>query len=180
METTGKGFKMSKTQKVLAIAGGVLLTAGLGWLALRPKDASAAMLPEEDGNVVTPNPGNNVVITPHASTPVSDFVNNIVGGRNDNYPLKKGSKGDRVKALQNALSNNVGCRNILSARGIALPVADGDFGSKTENALRACYNVSQVNEALLKSIILKTAPLASASAGAGSGSGRLTAEGFYS
>ena len=48
--------------------------------------------------------------------------------RNDNFPLKKGSKGDRVKELQGLL---------LKYNPNALPNygADGDFGSETENAL---------------------------------------------
>jgi hypothetical protein len=49
--------------------------------------------------------------------------------RNDNFPLKKGSKGDNVRRLQNAL---------LKLNPSALPKygADGDFGNETEGWLQ--------------------------------------------
>jgi hypothetical protein len=49
--------------------------------------------------------------------------------RNDNFPLKKGSKGNNVRRLQNAL---------LKLNPSALPKygADGDFGNETEGWLQ--------------------------------------------
>ena len=46
------------------------------------------------------------------------------------FPLKKGSKGENVKLLQQALINKFG-KAILPKYG-----ADGDFGSETQNALK--------------------------------------------
>lgn len=45
--------------------------------------------------------------------------------KNDDFPLKKGSKGDNVRLLQEA----------LISKGAKINV-DGDFGTKTENALK--------------------------------------------
>lgn len=50
--------------------------------------------------------------------------------RDDNFPLKKGSKGPRVAVLQNALIAKYG-KSILPRFG-----ADADWGNETENALR--------------------------------------------
>jgi peptidoglycan hydrolase-like protein with peptidoglycan-binding domain len=49
--------------------------------------------------------------------------------RNEDFPLKKGSKGETVKKLQQALITKYG-KQILPKYG-----ADGDFGSETTNAL---------------------------------------------
>jgi hypothetical protein len=49
---------------------------------------------------------------------------------NDDFPLKKGSKGENVKQLQQALMNKYGS-SVLPKYG-----ADGDFGSETQNALK--------------------------------------------
>jgi hypothetical protein len=48
----------------------------------------------------------------------------------DDFPLKKGSKGDNVRHLQQALIDKYG-NSILPKFG-----ADGDFGSETQNALK--------------------------------------------
>ena len=51
-------------------------------------------------------------------------------GSGDDFPLKKGSKGDNVRQLQQALISKYGS-SILPKYG-----ADGDFGSETQNALK--------------------------------------------
>lgn len=65
---------------------------------------------------------------------------------NDSFPLKKGSKGPRVRELQLAL---------LKKNPTALPKfgADCDFGTETQNALKAVYNRTTVDtQALLDDI----------------------------
>lgn len=55
------------------------------------------------------------------------------------FPLKKGSKGDKVKELQ---------RKLLSKDSRSLPKygADGIFGSETETALKNLFNKTQIND----------------------------------
>jgi hypothetical protein len=61
----------------------------------------------------------------------------ISAGRNDKFPLKKGSKGNRVTLLQKALQKILG-EEVFSQY---TPI-DGDFGSKTAAALtRAGFSV---------------------------------------
>jgi hypothetical protein len=55
---------------------------------------------------------------------------NTVRSGNDEFPLKKGSKGDKVRQLQQALIDKYGS-SILPKYG-----ADADFGSETQNALK--------------------------------------------
>lgn len=52
-----------------------------------------------------------------------------VGSRNDNFPLKKGSKGNNVTRLQNALIK-------LNPSSLPKYGVDGDFGNETEAALQ--------------------------------------------
>jgi len=56
------------------------------------------------------------------------------------FPLKRGSKGDKVKQLQNALIAKYG-KNIMPRYG-----ADGDFGSETVNALKKAGLPATINE----------------------------------
>ena len=58
------------------------------------------------------------------------------------FPLKQGSTGSKVTALQNA----------LNARGENL-VVDGSFGPLTLGALQRQFNVSEVSETLYNQIV---------------------------
>ncbi|MBL7890756.1 MAG: hypothetical protein JNL24_14480, partial [Bacteroidia bacterium] len=60
--------------------------------------------------------------------------------RNDDFPLKKGSKGARVKQVQEVLLAKLG-KDALGKAG-----ADGDFGSKTEAALIKAGYPSTIDE----------------------------------
>jgi hypothetical protein len=60
--------------------------------------------------------------------------------RNDDFPLKKGSRGTKVKALQEALIAKYG-KSILPRYG-----ADGDFGSELTAALTKASLPSQIDE----------------------------------
>lgn len=60
--------------------------------------------------------------------------------RNDDFPLKKGSKGANVKALQQYLLSKLG------ATALGKGGADGDFGSKTEEALKKLGLSSVIDE----------------------------------
>ncbi|MFZ5553551.1 MAG: peptidoglycan-binding domain-containing protein [Bacteroidota bacterium] len=75
-------------------------------------------LEQEPEKTVTPSLPSASSYTPsYTSTPKSDF------------PLKKGSRGEKVKQLQNSLIQKYG-KTILPRYG-----ADGDFGSEMQNAL---------------------------------------------
>lgn len=66
---------------------------------------------------------------------------------NDDFPLKKGSKGATVKQMQQALINKYG-KSILPKYG-----ADGDFGSETTNALKKLGLPTSVDESTFNVIL---------------------------
>lgn len=85
--------------------------------------------PKKDALTPTPEP----IPTPGGGTP-----SGACSSTNDALPLKKGSKGPRVKELQMAL---------LKKNPSALPKfgADCDFGTETQTALKALYNRTTVD-----------------------------------
>ncbi len=84
------------------------------WLILKGNKKTPSYNPSPNYN---PNPSPNPNPNPNP-TPT----------RNDNFPLKRGSYGARVKELQLVLLKYDA--NILPQYGV-----DGDFGAETENAL---------------------------------------------
>lgn len=63
----------------------------------------------------------------------------LVGGTSSQYPLKLGSRGDLVAALQNALIAAYG-KTVLPKYG-----ADGDWGGETDTAVKAKLGISQID-----------------------------------
>ncbi len=120
-----EGIMESKTQnkrKIILIGLGVLGTgvAGfLGWNYWKKKKANQ----EEDTSSITE----------------SSSMSNAPA-KNDNFPLKRGSKGNRVTQLQNALVKKYGA-SILPKYGV-----DGMFGQEVEAALVRAKMQTSVNE----------------------------------
>ena len=67
--------------------------------------------------------------------------------KNDNFPLKRGSKGNRVTQLQNALVKKFGA-NILPKYGV-----DGMFGQEVETALVRAKLPTTINETIYNTLI---------------------------
>ena len=67
--------------------------------------------------------------------------------KNDNFPLKRGSKGNRVTQLQNALVKKFGA-NILPKYGV-----DGMFGQEVETALVRAKLPTTINETIYNSLV---------------------------
>ena len=125
-QTSGKG------KKILLISLGIAATGTLGyfgyqwWMKRKEKksDENASEVPDLDLN-------------PPAK---SNFSLPSAPKRNDDFPLKKGSKGARVKQVQEVLLTKLG-KDALGKAG-----ADGDFGSKTEVALIKAGYPSTIDE----------------------------------
>lgn len=69
--------------------------------------------------------------------------------RNDEFPLKKGSKGERVRQFQQALISKYGS-SVLPKFG-----ADGDFGSEMVNALKSKGLPASIDESTFN-VLVKT------------------------
>lgn len=110
---------MNRTTKIILISLGVIGTGvGIYFLLRKPKS-----------NGTTPSiEPNNPTLPPVKKT----------------FPLKRGSKGDKVKQLQRYL-------NINYSSGL---VVDGDFGPKTEAALNTATGLSQVSESWYQNNVL--------------------------
>jgi len=122
-QTSGKG------KKIVLIGLSVLATGTLGYFGYQywkeKKEAASSSIPDLD---LTP-PSNSSFNLP--TTPVK---------RNDDFPLKKGSKGTRVKQLQDALIEKYG-KQVLPKYG-----ADGDFGNELSTALAKQNYPASVDE----------------------------------
>jgi len=114
--------KTQNKRKIILIGLSVLGTgvAGfLGWNYWKKKKANQ----EEDTTSFTESPSVNTA-----------------PAKNDNFPLKRGSKGNRVTQLQNALVKKYGA-SILPKYGV-----DGMFGKEVEAALVRAKMPTSINE----------------------------------
>ncbi len=125
--------------------GAVSVVGYFGWQYIKKKkDAKSSNLDNEllkihpNGNPISPaDTTHKSTITDTTYTPPVDTTGtksskskSTSSGTGDGFPLKKGSKGDNVRQLQQALIDKYGS-SILPKYG-----ADGDFGSETQNALK--------------------------------------------
>jgi hypothetical protein len=94
------------------------------------------------------NPTSKPTYTPsYEITPSSDYGNyNSTPKTTSAFPLKRGSKGDKVRRLQQALVAQHGS-SILPRYG-----ADGDFGSELANALTKLKYPTRISESLFNVI----------------------------
>lgn len=121
---TNKKTKTKKSQAVkyvlIGLGGTALLTAGyFGWKYFSSPKSSSENYPETE-----PNPTPSFQPTPKPQSKSAPV-------RNDNFPLKRGSRGAKVIALQQALIAKYGVA-ILPKYGV-----DGDFGLEVETALKS-------------------------------------------
>lgn len=106
---------------------------------LNPMPGSTATPPFTTPDLHNPLPA---LPTPSYSGGSGSSYNNAGSTASDDFPLKKGSKGDNVRALQNALISKHG-RSMLPKYG-----ADGGFGSETAAALKKLKLPATVSETL--------------------------------
>jgi peptidoglycan hydrolase-like protein with peptidoglycan-binding domain len=101
---------------------------------LKTTSISAGSSVNNDIPAYTPSKTSNTKVTNTSySAPKSATINTV-------FPLKKGSKGENVRLLQEALIAKYG-KTILPKYG-----ADGDFGSETANALKKAGLPATINE----------------------------------
>lgn len=86
------------------------------------------------------------VIIPKTKTKTSTYTPAITVERSDEFPLKKGSKGENVRRLQDALITKYG-KQVLPKFG-----ADGDFGSELSASLKKLGLPSTISESTLNVI----------------------------
>ncbi|MDB5274475.1 MAG: hypothetical protein JWO58_2842, partial [Chitinophagaceae bacterium] len=82
------------------------------------------------------------------STSSTNKTYNFFSSGGDSFPLKKGSKGQRILQLQQALASTLGQDVMAKNGGI-----DGSFGAGTENALKLAGYGKTVSESLFNQIV---------------------------
>lgn len=86
--------------------------------------------------------------TTSTSSNTKSVFNIFSSSANDSFPLKKGSRGARVRQLQQALASILGASVFQQFSPI-----DGIFGTGTQNALRQAGYGTTVDEALFNQIV---------------------------
>lgn len=121
--------KPGKRKKIALIGLGVAAVGtGLffGWRYFQSQRNKNKSLQEDDDIVPYTPPVQTTPVVQTTYTPASAYVPQTTSG----FPLKKGSRGDKVRQLQNALIARYGA-SVLPRYG-----ADGDFGSEMTAALK--------------------------------------------
>lgn len=122
-QASGKG------KKIVLIGLSVLATGTLGYFGYQYWKGKKENAAEENPDLNLTPPSKSAFDIPSAPPK-----------RNDDFPLKKGSKGTRVKQVQEELISKLG-KDSLGKAG-----ADGDFGSKTEAALAKAGYPTTIDE----------------------------------
>jgi hypothetical protein len=128
--------KANNKRKTILIGLGVLGTGVAGFFGWhywsnkkKAKQEEENSTQSDSTNFNIPAPKQNNYLPPKTTPKTTP-------SRNDEFPLQKGSKGAKVKALQEALISKYG-KSIMPKYG-----ADGDFGSELTNALKK-LNISE-------------------------------------
>ncbi len=139
----------SKTKKIMLIGFGL---AGAGILSYFGWQYWKKHKTESDGSAEdAPDFSAKNEYAPPPPKPKSQPKTNTAPppSANNSFPLKKGSKGEMVKAMQVALITKYG-QGILPRYG-----ADGDFGSETAAALAKTGLPASIDEATFNSLVQK-------------------------
>jgi hypothetical protein len=139
--------KKRNLKKAVAIGLGVVATSVAGFFGWKlwsdNKEKKAAEMAEFE-EVQTPSSPDN--------SPKPSSSSSTTTVRRDEFPLKKGSRGERVKAMQAALIAKYG-KTILPKYG-----ADGDFGSEMVTALENKSLPTEINESLYNLYVKGASP----------------------
>lgn len=152
---------MTNQTKAFLIGGAVVL-AGVGIYMiyrLRKKDVSGKTNSDVERIINTtpspvialPTPGTGASSSSQPPPPANTLP--LPASGDSGFPLQKGSKGNLVRKLQNALITLLG-KSSLPKYG-----ADGDFGSETEAALQKDGSPTVVEESRFNLIIARAADM---------------------
>lgn len=136
--------KKSNTKKWLLIGLGVAGAGALsyfGWQYWKKRKEAESSSNENDTPDFPADTTSSYIPKPKAAPK-----------RNDDFPLKKGSKGENVRALQQVLISKLG-KDALGKAG-----ADGDFGSKTEAALKKAGLPNSIDETTYNVMVKGSSP----------------------
>lgn len=138
-QTKSMGKKRGvKPAKVFIYALALAALGGGGYLVYDRVKRKKAV---EQNQLPSDNNSDTIIINNSLPTSISSFTSKMLSSASDSFPLKRGSKGTRVTALQQALSKTT--PSIL---------IDGQFGPQTAAALKNAGYPEIVEEALFDKI----------------------------
>ena len=119
-----------------------------GWQYFKKKKAAKG---DADIESIIKNLDQPIVSTPEPPMPrtkrkAASYTTSVTAERTDSFPLSKGSKGENVRKLQEALITKYG-KQVLPKYG-----ADGDFGSEVVAALKKLGLPASITESTLNVI----------------------------
>ena len=126
-----------KPAKVFIYALALATLGGGGYLVYNRVKRKKAV----DQNQSSSDNSDTIIINNSLPTSISSFTSKMLSSASDSFPLKRGSKGTRVTALQQALSKTT--PSIL---------IDGQFGPQTATALKNAGFPEIVDETLFNKI----------------------------
>jgi hypothetical protein len=154
MKKAKPSAKKQKKKKIIVTTLAVGATGILGyfgWQYLKKKKQAKSndidSLINKINEPIITEPILSTSTKPKTTTKKTTTYTPTVVERSDDFPLKKGSKGEIVKKLQEALITKYG-KQTLPKYG-----ADGDFGSETTNALIKLGLPTTINESTFNVIV---------------------------
>ncbi|WP_207515037.1 peptidoglycan-binding domain-containing protein [Longitalea luteola] len=155
----GKKTSRSASKKVVlaSVAAGLGLLSFFGWKYFKRKKAATSSsdfdaILKMSNNLIEPPAVSLPAYTPSTPEPKTVYTyNNSTAETGGDFPLKKGSRGDNVLRLQQA----------LIAKGHAI-TADGVFGPQTEAALKKAGFIPPIDKSTFHVIVSVTQVDASA------------------
>jgi peptidoglycan hydrolase-like protein with peptidoglycan-binding domain len=153
MNKTKPSAKKQRKKKIIVTTLAVGATGILGyfgWQYLKKKKQAKSsdidsLIKNIDKPIVLSN--DTTTVKPKAKTTTTTSIyKSVITERSEDFPLKKGSKGENVRRLQEALIAKYG-KQTLPKYG-----ADGDFGSETVNALTKLGLPTTITESTLNVI----------------------------
>jgi hypothetical protein len=153
MNKTKPSAKKQKKKKIIVTTLAVGATGILGyfgWQYLKKKKQAKkedidSLIKNIDKPIVLSN-DSTTTVKPKAKTTTTVYKPTVTE-RSDGFPLKKGSKGEAVRKLQEAIIAKYG-KQTLPKYG-----ADGDFGSETTNALTKLGLPTTITESTFNVIV---------------------------
>jgi len=142
-KTPAKKGKSVKPAKIFLYALGAVALGGGAYLVYdRMKKKSASVY--NDTTQDTPD----IIISNNIPSTTSSPTQKAVSVGNDLFPLKRGSRGARVTALQQALAKIIGVETMNANGGV-----DGQFGPGTANALKLAGYSENITESTFNKIV---------------------------
>ncbi len=144
--------KKGTGSKWLAVSLGLAATGALSYFGFQYWKKNKAANNTNSNDIAVTNTGTETSAPAHNAPIKPKYTAPKEPATKDAFPLAKGSKGDKVKAFQQALITKYG-KSILPKYG-----ADGDFGSEMSSALKKAGLSDSITETTFNLLVKGASP----------------------